>query len=178
MRKLKIWKPLAAEHTEELVTVIIQAYHLAQRTPSMRRFAAALIKTVGWRWTADAVDPKSGVVVPDAVKYDINYLPHTPDAACIYAQYPKELSKRLTHEHTIPLNLLVEKVFSLDSDCRDTIREIFKTYCLAAIVTKEEDRKLNGLKLRSKMPPGWSYGENILARYTVINMDLLPPKAI
>jgi|GEM_PF-2753757 len=175
MAKKRTWKPLATEHTEELVTLVVQAYHLANRTPSMRRLAAYLIKLAGWRWTADAVDSATGIVVPDAIKYDIRYLPHSADAALVFAQYPKELGKRLTHEHTIPLSLLAKKVLNLETDDRESIREMFSIHCRAALVTKEEDRKLNSAKLRSAMPSSWSFGEEILARYSAVGIELLPP---
>jgi hypothetical protein len=175
MAKKRIWKPLATEHTEELITLVDQAYHLANRTPSMRRLAAHLIKLAAWRWTADAVDSSTGMVIPDAIKHDIRYLPHSADAALVSAQYPKELGKRLTHEHTIPLGLLAEKVFNLETYDRESIREIFTIHCRAALVTKEEDRKLNSAKLRSAMPSSWSFGEDILARYSIVGIELLPP---
>ena len=175
MAKKRSWKPLTAEHREELVTLLVQAYHLANRTPSMRRLAVYLIKLAGWRWTADAVDSATGIVVPDAVKYDIRYLPHSADAAFVFAQYPKELGRRLTHEHTIPLSLLAEKVLNLETDDREAIREVFGVHCRAALVTKEEDRKLNSAKLRSAMPSNWSFGGDMLARYSVVGIELLPP---
>ncbi|HWS88662.1 MAG TPA: hypothetical protein VN282_16935 [Pyrinomonadaceae bacterium] len=175
MAKKRSWKPLADEHREELVTLLVQAYHLANRTPSMRRLAVYLIKLAGWRWTADAVDSATGMVVPDAIKYDIRYLPHSADAAFVFAQYPKELGKRLTHEHTIPLSLLAERVLSLETDDRAAIRAVFTAHCRAALVTKEEDRKLNVAKLRSAMPSDWSFGGNMLARYSAVGIELLPP---
>jgi hypothetical protein len=141
----------------------------------MRRLAAYLIKLAGWRWTADAVDSATGIVVPDAIKYDIRYLPHSADAALVFAQYPKELGKRLTHEHTIPLSLLAKEVLNFETDDRESIRKIFSIHCRAALVTKEEDRKLNSAKLRSAMPSSWSFGEEILARYSAVGIELLPP---
>lgn len=141
----------------------------------MLRLAGYLIKLAGWRWTADAVSPATGVVVPDAIKYDVRYLPHSAEAALVFAQYPKELGKRLTHEHTVPLNLLAEKVLNLESDDRKPIREVFGEYCRAAILTKEEDGRLNSAGLRSVMPPGWSFGDNILARYSHVGIKLCPP---
>jgi hypothetical protein len=175
MKKKQTWKPLAAEHTDELIMLIAQAYHLANRTPSMRRLAADLIKIAGWRWTADAVNPSTGIVVKDAIKQDIRYLPHSADAALVIAQYPKELGKRLTHEHTIPLGLLAEKVLSLETDDREVIRQIFSVHCRAALITKEEDGKLRSAKLHSAMPSGWSFGGDILARYSAVGIKLLPP---
>ena len=175
MAKKRIWKPLATEHTEELITLVVHAYHLVNRTPSMRRLAADLIKVAGWRWTADAVHPLTDMVVKDAIKQDIRYLPHSADAALVFAQHPKELGKRLTHEHTIPLGLLAEKVFNLETDDREAIREIFSVHCRAALVTKEEDRKLNSAKLRSAMPSSWAFGGDILGRYSAVGIELLPP---
>jgi hypothetical protein len=143
----------------------------------MRRLAVYLIKLAAWRWTADAVDGVKGIVVPDAIKYDIRYLPHTADAALVSTQYPKEIGKRLTHEHTIPLKLLAEKIFSLGTSDKDVIREFFNLYCKAAIVTREEDRKLNSAKLRSAMPPKWCFGQDTFARYGVVEIRLLQPSS-
>jgi hypothetical protein len=175
MAKIKAWEPLSPKHTEELITLAVQALDLAKRTPSMRRLAAHLIKLAAWRWTADAVDPSTGAVVPDAIKYDIRYLPHSAAAAAVAALHPDDLGRRLTHEHTVPLSLLSEKVLSLETGDRETIRDTFRTHCRAALLTKEEDRKLSGAKLRSRMPPGWSSGEDVLARYSAVGIELLPP---
>ena len=172
---MRIWKPLANEHTEELINLVIEAYHMKNRTPSMRRLAAHLVKIAAWRRTADAVDAATGIVIPDAIKYDIRYLPHTASAALVSAQFPREASKRLRHEHTIPLSMLTEKIFNLETDNREIIREIFNTYCRAAIVTREEDSKLNGVKLRSGMPSGWVFGGDMIARYSAVGIELLPP---
>ena len=162
MAKKRTWKPLTTEHIGELIGLVVHAYELANRTPSMRRLAVHLIKVAAWRWTADAVDVATDIVIPDAVKYDIRYLPHTANAALVSVQYPNELAKRLTHEHTIPLALLAEKVLSLESGDKEVVSGIFKNYCRAAIVTREEDRMLNSAKLRSAMPPKWCFG----GRYT------------
>ena len=178
MAKIRTWKPLTSEHTDELIALVVDAYDLARRTPSMRRLAVYLIKVAAWRWTADAVDAATDIVVPDAVKYDIRYLPHTANAALVSTQYPNELGKRLTHEHTIPLALLAEKVLSLESGDKGVILAMFRNYCRAAIVTREEDRMLNSAKLRSSMPPEWSFEKDILARYDVVGIKLLPASGI
>ncbi len=176
MAKIRTWKPLATEHIEELITLAVESYRLANRTPSMQRLASYLIKLAVWRRTADAVDSATGIVIPDAIKYDIRYLPHTADAALISAQYPmSQLKKYLTHEHSFPLGLFAEKIFNLDTDNREAIGEIFNTCCRAAIVTREEDSKLNSAKLRSAMPTNWSFGEDIFARYSSVGIELLPP---
>jgi hypothetical protein len=178
MAKIRTWKPLTSEHTDELIALVVHAYDLSHRTPSMRRLAVYLVKLAAWRWTADAVDVATGIVVPDAVKYDIRYLPHTAAAALISAQYPNELGKRLTHEHTIPLLLLAEKVLRLESGDKVPVYEVFKNYCRAAIVTREEDHMLNSAKLRSAMPLEWRFGGDIFARYRAVGIELLPPTSV
>lgn len=139
----RTWKPLTEEQKGDLIELVMYAHNLANKNPSMLRLAVYLIKVAGWRWTADAVDTATNVVIPDAIKYDIRYLPHTADAAQISAQYPKELSKRLRHEHTVPLSLIAEWVMNLKTNEKEAIHNIFKDFCCAAIVTCEEDTKLN-----------------------------------
>lgn len=175
MAKIRIWNPLTDVHKDELILLAVHAHQLSHRMPSMKKLATYLIKLAAWRWTADAVDAITGIVVLDAIKTNIGYLPHSSEAALISAQYPKELSRRLTHEHTIPLKLLAERVFSLETSDKIAIREIFDCFCHAALITKEEDRRLNSAKLRSAMPSGWRFGDDLLARYTAIGIDLLPP---
>lgn len=177
MTKVRTWQPLNIAHRDELISLVTQADNLAARTPSMRRLAVYLIKLAAWRWTADAVDSATGIVVPDAIKYDIRYLPHTADAASVCAQYPKEIGRRLRHEHTVPLKLLAAEVLKRKTSDREVIYEFFNTYCRSAIVTKEEDQRLNSAKLQRAMPSGWRFGEDILARYGMVGIELLPPSS-
>lgn len=169
------WKPLTSEQRNDLVELVMYAHNLAHKSPSMRRLAVYLIKVAGWRWTADAIDPMTNVVIPDAIKYDIRYLPHTAGAAQVFAQYPKELSKRLRHEHTVPLGVLADWVMNLETNEKESIRDIFTKYCRAAIVTCEEDKKLNNAKLQSVMPSQWQTGDEITARYTKVGIELFSP---
>ncbi|HXG85242.1 MAG TPA: hypothetical protein VNI84_14570 [Pyrinomonadaceae bacterium] len=176
MAKLRTWRPLSCEHKYELVALVIQAHHLANRTPSMRRLAIYLIKLVGWRWTADAVESSTGIVIPDAIKHNISYLPHTANAVSIINEYPKECSKSLTHEHVVPLGLLAEYIFSYELIDSNFVYEILNTYCKAAVITNEEDKILNRAKLRSSMPTGWHFGkEEVFARYNAVGIELIFP---
>jgi hypothetical protein len=119
----------------------------------MQRLATYLIKVAGWRWTADAVDSATNIVIPDAIKYDIRYLPHTADAALLTAQFSTAASKQLTHENAVPLGLIAEWVIKLNFVDKEAVRNIFETYCRAAIVTRIEDQKLSSAILRSGDAP-------------------------
>lgn len=69
-------------------------------------------------------------------------------------------------------------MLSLESGGKEVILEMFKNYCRAAIVTREEDRMLNSAKLRSAMPPEWCFGGDILARYGAVGIELLPHSGV
>lgn len=172
MAKPRRWKPLAEEHKNDLIGLVLYGQNLARQSPSMKRLAVYLIKVAGWRWTADAVDETTDVVIPDAIKYDIRYLPHTAEAARVTELYPKEVSRRLTHEHTVPLSLIADWVLQL-SDNREAVRHLFDNCCRAAILTREEDQKLNAAKLRSSMPPDWNFESEITARYKSVEIELI-----
>ncbi len=47
MVKKRTWEPLETEHKDELIALVAQAHHLANRTPGMRGLAVYLIKLEG-----------------------------------------------------------------------------------------------------------------------------------
>jgi len=53
------------------------------------------------------------------------------------------LGKYLRHEHTFPQRLLIEKMWSLKDPTKENIRELYDKFAVAAVVTKEENDKLN-----------------------------------
>lgn len=174
MRK-RTWKLLTNEQRNDLVELVLYAHNLAHKSPSMRRLAVYLIKVAGWRWTADAVDTATNVVIPDAIKYDIRYLPHTTNAAQVFVNYPKEIDKRLRHEHTVPLSVIADWVMQLRMNEKEEIHSIFTNYCNVAIVTCEEDKLLNNAKLQSAMPKQWKMSDEINARYNMVGIVLRQP---
>jgi len=64
--------------------------------------------------------------------------------------------KDLRHEHVVPRRE-IRKILLVEhkSPTYEEIREILSTFCLAIVVTKEEDARLNRMGLRSKMPDDW-----------------------
>tara|TARA_Y100000389_G_C17346284_1_gene456010 strand:+ start:154 stop:756 length:603 start_codon:yes stop_codon:yes gene_type:complete len=53
------------------------------------------------------------------------------------------LGKYLRHEHTFPQRLLIEKMWSLKDPTKKNIRELYDKFAVAAVVTKDENDKLN-----------------------------------
>jgi len=74
--------------------------------------------------------------------------------------------KEVTHEHVIPHSIVMNKLFSLDSLTNENIMSIIQKYYVICAITKEEDKRLNAIGLKSKMPEGWDEAnDNVFARY-------------
>ena len=79
--------------------------------------------------------------------------------------------KTVTVEHAIPVKVL----FSLfwDVETPDGMQAIIDAYAVA-VVTKEEDERLNSDtdRLRDAMPSGWRFGDDPLARWNKVNIEV------
>jgi hypothetical protein len=126
-----------------------------------------LVDVVCWRWTADAF--VGGKNQRDAIKYACEYQYHTKDASLCQDR------KQLRHEHMVPRAVLHQQVLQADNE--SDIYHLLKTLCVAAVVTKPEDKLLNGVGLRQTMPVGWSpdQARAAFARYDSVGIHLLSP---
>ena len=81
----------------------------------------------------------------------------------------------LVGDHCVPLNCIFE--FLADANKKtplsaDEIRKFLDYHLEIVMITKEEDNKLNGLKLKSKMPTNWEwFGEKYL-RYNYADIEI------
>lgn len=76
--------------------------------------------------------------------------------------------KNLRHEHSIPKKIIRNKIFDLEIKSEENIFEILDLFGHAAIVTVEEDKRLNEEGLRSSMPNNFKPDnriQNIFSRY-------------
>ncbi len=78
----------------------------------------------------------------------------------------------LVFEHVVPKQELIqepcEALARTGELTPEHVLSLLKRYWLLAMVTKEEDRRL-----QRKMPTGWE-GQDLLARYTVAGIELVP----
>ena len=77
--------------------------------------------------------------------------------------------KTVTVEHAIPVNVLF--TFFWDAETPDDMQAIIDAYAVA-VVTKEEDERLNAAGLRETMPLGWWFGDDALARWNKANIEV------
>jgi hypothetical protein len=115
----------------------------------MSDLARREIALVMWRWTADAVDKSTGVVKQDAFKYNVRVHVATKNARTAAAVG----SAVLRHEHVVPRGELARRIIDRDLD-ENAIYDFLDRLCIPAIVTVDEDRRLQP---RNRMPVGWDW---------------------
>jgi hypothetical protein len=83
----------------------------------------------------------------------------------------------LIHEHAVPRNIIKQEIIeelestnSYDNKCIDKVFNIINNLSKSVIVTKEEDKELDGAKLRQNMPVDWN-DKDWDARYKKIDID-------
>jgi len=89
---------------------------------------------------------------------------HWSEAAWNIRARLKERPNPLVHEHVIPKGIVIERLLKLPNKTADSVNELMVKYCKGAVITKDEDARLNSLGLRSKMPTGWDE-KDVWARY-------------
>lgn len=88
---------------------------------------------------------------------------------------PKDVKEKLTHEHSIPKSIIIQKLLNLPKPTQAAVKQILTKYCIAVIITREEDKKLNDIGLRSKMPDDWD-NKDVYARYHRAKIDITQNK--
>ena len=76
---------------------------------------------------------------------------------------------RVTVEHAIPVKVMYGFFGKAQTD-RDMLK-IIEAYTVA-VVTKEEDKRLTDAGLGSSMPEGWRLGEDPLARWSRVGIEV------
>lgn len=82
------------------------------------------------------------------------------------ARHAKKSGGKLIHEHVVPTSVIIEKLRKLRSPSPASVGRVLSKFRIGAVITDDEDKKLNAHGLRSKMPSGWD-GKYVWARYRV-----------
>ncbi len=164
-RTLMAYRPLNAIERRYLCSFIRALVPVARDSSHpMRELARKQIALTLWRWTADAVRTDTGIVKQDAHKYNTTVHAATRDAIADSASG----GAGLRHEHVVPRIVLADQIITLDLQEND-IFVLLTRFCVAAIVTVAEDRRL---RPKNAMPSGWSWnGGDPYARYAYSNLD-------
>jgi len=83
----------------------------------------------------------------------------------------KTKKNKITYEHPIPSKVVFNLILKAKSEIE--ITNILKKTDYIVILSHYEDEKLRAKGLISSMPEGWSYGDNVFARYEKANIEVL-----
>ena len=86
----------------------------------------------------------------------------------------KTKKNKITYEHPIPSKVVFNLILKAKSEIE--IIDILKKTDYIVILSHYEDEKLRAKGLISSMPEGWSYGDNVFARYEKANIEVLAKK--
>tara|TARA_Y100000766_G_C18610940_1_gene461344 strand:+ start:128 stop:619 length:492 start_codon:yes stop_codon:yes gene_type:complete len=86
----------------------------------------------------------------------------------------KTKKNKITYEHPIPSKVVFDLILKAKSEIE--IIDILKKTDYIVILSHYEDEKLRIKGLISSMPEGWSYGDNVFARYEKANIEVLTKK--
>ncbi len=78
----------------------------------------------------------------------------------------------LVYDHAVPFKYLQAALLSLPDVTVDSVENALDKFCVAALITKEEDQLLNAAGYQSDMPEGWDQ-INPLARYNAVGIDIV-----
>jgi tetrahydromethanopterin S-methyltransferase subunit H len=81
---------------------------------------------------------------------------------------------KITYEHPVPSKVVFNLIMAAKNES-EILNILEETDCIV-ILSHSEDQKLRDRGLISSMPKGWSYGDNIFARYEKANIEVLPKR--
>ncbi|MEI7866570.1 MAG: hypothetical protein WCI11_01660 [Candidatus Methylumidiphilus sp.] len=76
--------------------------------------------------------------------------------------------KEVNLEHTIPMNVLIEKLLTTKDLTAEKVDGLLQQFCVVMVITKKENSLLDA-KYNSSMPSNWN-GVDIYARYTAVGI--------
>ncbi|HIG58332.1 MAG TPA: hypothetical protein EYQ21_02875 [Flavobacteriales bacterium] len=89
-----------------------------------------------------------------------------------YERILSGITTDLVLEHGVPVSYMNKLVLELTDVTTENIAYIIAKWTTTSVITKEEDKRLNELKLYKTMPEDWD-GENKFARYEAAGIELI-----
>ena len=79
--------------------------------------------------------------------------------------------KQLRHEHSVPRRVIIRHLLQLSKPTSEIVEDILSNWCVGAVVTAEEDRRLAQAGLCMMMPADWDQRDPF-ARYRAVGIVL------
>lgn len=82
----------------------------------------------------------------------------------------------LIYEHPVPVGIVREQLVHRNIITPAIVQKILSQMGPVYVLMRTENERLNMAKLRSKMPVGWSWGDDILSRYH--HVEIIPTTSV
>ena len=82
------------------------------------------------------------------------------------------------YEHSIPASIVRSKLLNCNPLSESEVEKIFLSAGSVVVILREEDKKLSSIKLARKMPKGWVWGDDPLARYEAAGIKVSREKLL
>jgi len=80
------------------------------------------------------------------------------------------ITKYLSHEHLVPLNIIVNKLLEIPQQAGiDIYKNTIIKFAAVVIITREEEQLFRAVKLSNTMPVDWC-GSDVFARYKKVRL--------
>lgn len=83
-----------------------------------------------------------------------------------------ETATDVVYDHSVPFNFLQTELLTLENPNAERVLAVLKRHGRVAIITKDENKRLNAAKLQSKMPSDWDQVDP-LARYKAVGIEMV-----
>jgi hypothetical protein len=83
-------------------------------------------------------------------------------------------------EHAVPLSVIRDHCLRIldEGGSDDEVAEFIAGHLRIVLITREEAEHLDWiLGLRTRMPPGWAVGDDVMARFVVAGINVVPNDA-
>lgn len=78
----------------------------------------------------------------------------------------------LVYDCAVPVGLLAEEMLNRPATA-ESVRQFLDDHLFVCLITPDEAHRLSMLDLRSFMPAGWKWGDDLFARYDAADIDLV-----
>lgn len=102
---------------------------------------------------------------PDAIWFSRNAKKIYQQNVSSGATTRTERCKGLIREHVVPRTVIFDELLKLKRITPKKVDELLGELMVIVMITKDEDKKLDRMGLRSKMPECWRYGDNPFQRH-------------
>ena len=107
------------------------------------------------------------------IRYALNQFDEQEGVRRVSRKASGKVRPEIVHDHSIPHKFILNKLLSIKNVTNKAVKEVVVKYYRLGVITKEENKILNKMGLRSEMPEGWDENNgSVYARYEIAGIKL------